>query len=761
MVRPSLPGDSKDEGAEAFVLQQWATLNTKASRSAIADNEFSYLLNFFPIGDGNLRTCYAEGSTVYGATGGRSIIYKYMFNLEDERYAAVFLDDGSAVQVKVADGSTISIGGAGTFSDGVIIPACAQHGADNIIIVSTKSDNSYWLWNGSQLFGAGTLGFEVTIEDGGDDYTSTPTLTAYGGSGSGSTYSVDVANDEVIKAEVVTPGSGYVLNDRVALAFSGGGSDDGAALLPVVDKNISGITAIEITNAGQGYSSGAKVSITGGGGSGAQAVITSFSPFDAGGVSILEITVINSGSGYTTQPTVSITGGGGGTGFVGVARLEQGQITSVTVATGGTNFTTPPKIEILGDGSGATVTANLSAGVISSISVNTPGTGYTFAYAKITGGNKAARASISIMPFGVSGDTVETYQQRVWVGDGDKYLFTAPDSLTDFAASLGGGAVPVTDSFTRYKITKFIQNNFLYRLCDSSVNVISNVQTTGAPATTSFNDENVDPQVGTSWPETVVAFGRATVFANPTGVYALFGGAAQKVSDQLDGLFANASFNTGADGITPSAAVFDLFSIKVYGILFTTIDPYTGQSANLMAVWDGRKWFLANQIKTLRAIATQELDSKIVAWGDDGTNLFPLFQTPSTQLVKRGQTKLSQLNSYIWFKQGNRFYVLAQTNDADTAEFQVGIDTERGSGTLTTADNVVGELQFLGEDQQPLVWEGSGGSEIEWTISNIVLYGYRVAIYGRLIGVTVQTSASDATLISMTGLYQGHHAPYA
>lgn len=762
MAKPSLPGDAKEDGAEVFVLEKWGSLNTKASRTAIPDNDFSYDLNFFPVGDGNLRTIYAEGATIYGAPDGKTILYRYPFNLDAVRYIAVFLDDGTAVQVKVDDGSTVSISAAaGTFSDGVIIPACAQHGAENIIIVSTVSDNGYWIWDGSHLFGAGTLAFNVLIEDGGDNYTSTPTLTAYGGSGSGATFTVETANDVVTKATVNNPGAGYVLHDVVALAFSGGGSDDGAAALAVVNKAVSGVQSVQVIDAGKFYSTGAKVTFTGGGGAGAEAIITQFSTFDSGGVSILEITVTNSGSGYTSQPTISITNSSTGSGFVGVAVLKPGQITSITVAAAGSNFTTPPSVTITGDGSGASATAQLTGGTVSGITVNRPGIGYTRAVVTLSGGNKAARASIGIMPFGVAGDTVETYQQRVWVGDGNKALFTAPDSLSDFSASSGGGAYPVTDSFTRYKITKFIQNNFLYQINDSSVNVISNVQTAGAPATTSFNNENVDPQVGTDWPQTVVAFGRATMFANPTGVYALFGGAAQKVSDQLDGLFANASFNTGADGVTPSAAVFDLFSIKVYGILFTTIDPYSGQPANMIAVWNGTKWFLANQIKTLKAISTQEIDSKIVAWGDDGTNLFPLFQSPSSQLTKIAQTKLAQLNSYIWWKQVNRFYVLAQSNDGNIAEFQVGIDTERGAGVLTSADNVVGELQFLGADQAPLVFEGAGGQPIDWTVSNLVLYGYRSATYGRLIGTTVTTTATDATLISMTGLYRPHHAPYA
>ena len=87
------------------------------------------------------------------------------------------------------------------------------------------------------------------------------------------------------------------------------------------------------------------------------------------------------------------------------------------------------------------------------------------------------------------------------------------------------------------------------------MNVLSNVQTSGTPVTTTFNNQNVDPQIGTPWHNSVQAFGRGLVYANTTGVFALYGGAAEKVSDDLDGIFAQAmaSLETEASSAQPSS----------------------------------------------------------------------------------------------------------------------------------------------------------------------------------------------------------------
>ena len=75
-----------------------------------------------------------------------------------------------------------------------------------------------------------------------------------------------------------------------------------------------GVTGVNLTNAGTGYSSSFAVTFTGGGGTGAAGTATA-----TAGV-IQYVTITNAGSGYTTAPTPVFTAGGGASaaGTVGI-----------------------------------------------------------------------------------------------------------------------------------------------------------------------------------------------------------------------------------------------------------------------------------------------------------------------------------------------------------------------------------------------------------------------------------------------------------
>ena len=761
MAQFTVPGQDKTGAPQAFVVEKFGTLNTKATRPAIADEEFSWLQNWIQLGDGNMRVLHGEGATLYTASVGRTIVYVYPFNIGSTSYKAVFLDNGTAYQVRDSDGATTTISAsANTFYTGSDLPACAQWKSKYLLICSTaKASNGYWIWNGSRLFYTGALSPDVLLLNSGSSYTSAPTVTAYGGSGSGAAFTASVANGYVTEVVVTNPGSGYALNDQVILGFSGGGSDTSAVGIinhANITSSSGGVSYILVTNSGTGYSSDATVTITGGGGSGAKAIVAA-----ASNGQITALTVINNGSGYTSPPTIGITATTG-SGFAATAVLKNGQIGSISLATGGTGYSTAPTVEIVGDGTGATATATIAAGAVTGFTVQNPGLGYTYARAVLTGGNNAASATVTLMPFGIKGNSIETYQSHVWISDTTKVSFSGPESTSDFSTAGGGGSFPATDSFLRRQITRLIQSNgFLYIMSDSSINVISNVSTSATTGATTFNNSNVDAQTGTAWRDSIVAFGRALVFANPTGVYALYGGAAEKVSSQLDGLFSNASFNTDTTGITPTASVFNLYGIRCYGILFTTVNPYTTVTQNLHCIWDGQKWTVGTQIKDLTRVVTQEIDSELTSWGTDGSELFPMYQQDSTSLQKIFQTKLRSDSKYFIYKQVNRFYIMAYAPLQQASGITVTIDTESSTALNPTTISLVGELIFYGPSPaQTITFIGAGSVPIVWTTGALGIVGSDVSAVGRLIGFTGETYAGDVTIISMTALYRDY-APYA
>lgn len=766
MGQVKTPGQQGQEEVQAQTIEKFGGLNTKASRPGIGDEEFSWLQNFVPIGDQNMRTLYAEGEVLYSVPNPLQdqIIFTYAYNIGSTSYQAVFLDDGTAYQIEDVVGTITTISAVdGTFytPGQTTFPGCAQWQSKFLLIVSKSSTDGYWIWNGAALFTAGTLSPDVVMTDSGSGYTSVPTVTAYGGSGSGATFLATIGNNAgegVTAVSVVNPGSGYTIGDQVSLAFSGGGSDDGAAATATVDANVGGVSLVTVTNGGNQYDATSSVSFSGGGGTGAAAIIASA----IDGV-IGSITVINPGTGYTSAPTVAIDNPGSGTGFSAVAEIRNGQITGFTVNTGGTGYDTPPTVTIVGDGFGAQATAVVTTGAISSISIINAGIGYTKAAVLFSGGNRAAQAIVTLMPHGVQGTTVETFQSRVWIGNVTNAYFTAPASPSDFTTSSGGGAYAATESFLRERITCFKQSSgFLYQIADSSINVVSNVQTSGDPPTTTFNNANIDPQVGSPWRDTVQPFGRALVFGNSSGIYALYGGAAEKVSGALDGLFSNATFSTGADGgVTPSAGVATIFGIRYYAFNFTTINPYTGDQETMMALWDGQKWSIATQIGTPIFIATEEIDSELTIWGNDGTNLYPLFQTPSNDLQKVFQTKLRSDPSYVYNKQVNRLYIMAESFLDSPPTFELSIDNENGNGTLQSNLIAGPAIQWLSDGGDVIQFTGAGGADIYFRGTGLGIFGYAVSNYGLLIGITGVTEDEDCRVLSLTALIAPQYSTYA
>ena len=74
--------------------------------------------------------------------------------------------------------------------------------------------------------------------------------------------------------------------------------------------------------------------------------------------------ITNGGSGYTSAPTVIITGDGSGA--VGYAILNAGQISEIRISQGGQNYTNAAITITGGGGTGATATAYIGSGQISS-----------------------------------------------------------------------------------------------------------------------------------------------------------------------------------------------------------------------------------------------------------------------------------------------------------------------------------------------------------------------------------------------------------
>jgi hypothetical protein len=729
-----------------ILFETFNGIDTKSPRPAVPDQQMAWCRGFMPTGPSQLSILPGKGPNVFTSTTG--IVWYGFGNIADTYYAVILQRDGSIAWFNTDTGASGLIMPPGA----ILVPRTqmgfTQWGSQYFIFAKDQA-NGYWIWDGTNLFTAGTLGPIVNLTNAGSNYIGLPAiqlLTTGNGTGVQLEAQLVPGTDAISQITVTNPGHGFAFNDLAILAFVGGGSDNTAIAAPNISAG-GGLITVDVTNGGGAYTYATTVSFTGGGGSGAAGA-----PQIQGGV-IVGVTIINAGIDYTSPPDVVFEDPGygsgsahigGGSGATAVAQVGLNGIDTVPVAYGGTGYTSIPTVDIIGDGSGASVHALIADGQVSQIVVDNTGSGYTKALAKFTGGNNAAAADPIIMPFGWSGTSVEVYQSRVWISNGaaqaafpprSRLIYSAPENPCD--PGNGGGALLGTDSFLRVGWYSLKQTNgYLYLMGDSSVNSIGNVitQTVGAtqgsattPATpgvltTTFSNLNVDPQTGTPWPSSVQLFNRNIIMANTQGIQVSYGGAVQKISAPLDGIFFTGPiYARDADF---SSAMAQIFGIQVYCLLVPFIDPITNALTWEMIMWDFHRFWSSQQEVPLTYIASQEIESTMTAWGTDGTNLFRLFQQPSIGFSKVVQSKLWAPPGYDFTKTGVRLYGVLQNFSYD-APLEVAIDTDAGAAYSTTIT----------------VDDGDGGTDV---------FGpYPVGQQGKLVGFTATTSASSGELLSL------------
>lgn len=625
---------------------------------------------------------------IYTAGGALTIVGTQFYTIGPDLFCAVALSDGSLVQVLVAAPHTVTtILAAATLG---LDADFTQWGSQYLIIVSNVT-NGYWIWDGQHTFTSGTIGPVVTIESGGKGYTVVPAITTLGGTGTGASFTSTIKDGSI---ETITPtaaGSGWLSTDpsRIALLF-----DDGIGLRSAYGHAVLAngvITNVIIDDGGTGYTSIPTVTITdGGGGPGIAADIVA-DGFSNGQLTSLKIN--NGGHDYGTLGVVTIGfTGGGGSGATAHVVLSNGVIDSVVMDDAGNGYADTPDVSfIAATGTGATGTAILQGDTILDVDITLGGSGYSgTVYVVFTTGNGPAHATVGLMPFGVNGISVATFQQRVWVSHYPtaplpaSLLFTAPNDPVNFGPP--GGAVPFTQEYLRYKLSHLVPSgSFLYLIGDSSVGYVTGIVQTTATATadaiTTFSIVNIDPQNGTPWRNSVYPFEQSIIMVNSFGIHLISGGSVKKVSTQIDDLFNSDPGNIGV--LLPSTAVGTLNGVHVFTVLWPIVDPTTGSPRRLLLMSDGRRWWTYSPSVAIISISTSEIDSIMSVWGNTTKSLYKLWQIPSTAIAKKFRTKLFTDPSIMSIKRGIAAYALLQGTTSTT--LRVAPVNEAGvSGTAIT-----------------------------------------------------------------------------
>jgi hypothetical protein len=209
----------------------------------------------------------------------------------------------------------------------------------------------------------------------------------------------------------------------------------------VASSSMSGyVDAINVVNAGNGYSTAPTVTLTGG-----LPTTAAVARAEVSGGRLIGVTVSDAGKGYTTAPSVAISASNasGATFAVGVL----GSVRAMTVTAGGAGYTSAPTV-VFSTAQGLTnanANVTVTSGVVTAVELLSGGTGATAAVtASFTGGGGTG-ASLQVgMQYGVSAVTVTNGGTGFNVAPAIGFLANPSDTTSSAAAataSVSGGSV--------------------------------------------------------------------------------------------------------------------------------------------------------------------------------------------------------------------------------------------------------------------------------------------------------------------------------
>jgi hypothetical protein len=302
------------------VVKTFQGVDTKANRTAIKEDEFSWLENAMPIGYANLKITPTY-SNVGGIAFANTVTNFYSLNIGLTDYLLAFQKDGSLQAVNVQTQTLSNVAGAGYFTGDGLTNVGQWQNTNALIADSAKG---LFSWDGTNLVSVGSVG-AIGIKNPGSGYTSAPAVT-----------------------------------------ISAPNQTGGQQAFATASITANAVSAITLTNAGSGYTSPPTVTLSGGGGTGANAVAEIIT-FATGTLAVL---VTSGGAGYSNASNVVVTiSGGGGTNAAGTAIISGNIVTEVIMSNYGSGYSNVSNVSVTISGGGATTNATANAVILTSPTV--------------------------------------------------------------------------------------------------------------------------------------------------------------------------------------------------------------------------------------------------------------------------------------------------------------------------------------------------------------------------------------------------------
>jgi len=297
---------SAEQTKKYQIVKSFRGLNTKANRTAIDDQEFSWLENAQPLGSGNIKITAAAKRSVTDASANvawsNTIVDLRSGFVGTDNLIFGFQSNGACQSFNVSSNVVATVAAAGTFTGSS--NRLTQWKNERVLI--SDPDKGIFVYDGNVTVKLGSVGV-IGLKNVGSGYTTIPAVTISAPNQAGGVQAVaeaSISGGAISSITLTEPGTGYT--DSPTVTITGGGGTAGQAVASFVTFATGTVYAV-IESGGTGYTNAANISVGFSGGAGSNAAATAII---SNGV-ITQIIMTNPGTGYTSEPTVTITGGGG------------------------------------------------------------------------------------------------------------------------------------------------------------------------------------------------------------------------------------------------------------------------------------------------------------------------------------------------------------------------------------------------------------------------------------------------------------------
>ena len=226
-----------------YFFRDFGGVNTQAHRTAIRDNEWSWLENVMPIGPGTLKTVPAASGTL--AALAATPVQSWHMNIDNEEVELSQCSDGSIQQTLLTSPyTTTTVAPAGTLSDSGAW--AAQWKNTNALFIDPAK--GYFSWDGTTFIANGNAVSIDFLNGGyvpGTGYLVGDVLTLVGGTGAGAQATVTAIDGSggVTGADITALGTGYDANYLSVIAT---GTGTGAKLYVQIMSGPTAGTSIAV-----------------------------------------------------------------------------------------------------------------------------------------------------------------------------------------------------------------------------------------------------------------------------------------------------------------------------------------------------------------------------------------------------------------------------------------------------------------------------------------------------------------------------------